>query len=104
MVFVRHRQHFHDETDTEEMGAFCFSGDEWRQLFFPVPSRFPRPARRQGTTPRPSAAGLVDHALKRGNDRDADFTAVGDFQAFLDVLAKTKERYPFRLFAYCLIP
>ena len=39
--------------------------------------------------PRPIADGLVYHALNRGNNRDAVFTAAGDFQAFLDALTKT---------------
>ena len=49
------------------------------------------------------ADGLVYHALNRGNNRDRVLHAAADFQAFLDALAKTKERYPFRLFCYCLM-
>ena len=56
-----------------------------------------------GRPPRPIADGLVYHALNRGNNRGAVFADAADFQAFLDALAKTKERYPFRLFAYCLM-
>ena len=42
-----------------------------------------------GRLPRPIADGLVYHALNRGNNRDAVFSAAGDFQAFLDALTKT---------------
>lgn len=56
-----------------------------------------------GRQPRPIADGLVYHALNRGNNRGAVFADAGDFQAFLDALAKTKERYPFRRFADCLM-
>src|SRR5262249_13420791 len=47
--------------------------------------------------------GLVYHALNRGNNREKVFFESGDYLAFLDSLRKTKERYPFRLFAYCLM-
>jgi putative transposase len=56
-----------------------------------------------GRRPRPTAAGFVFHALNRGNNRADVFADDGDRQAFLDALAKTKERYPFRLFGYCLM-
>ncbi len=56
-----------------------------------------------GRRPRPVEDGLVFHALNRGNNRADVFADDGDRQAFLDALAKTKERYPFRLFGYCLM-
>ena len=56
-----------------------------------------------GRQPRLIGDGLVYHALNRGNNRDTVFDHGDDFQAFLDALAQTKERYPFRLFAYCLM-
>jgi putative transposase len=56
-----------------------------------------------GRLPRLIADGLVYHALNRGNNRDTVFHHTEDFQAFLDALAQTKERYPFRLFAFCLL-
>jgi putative transposase len=49
------------------------------------------------------ADGLVYHALNRGNNRAPVFRRDADFQHFLDALAQTKERYPFRLYAYCLM-
>jgi putative transposase len=49
------------------------------------------------------ADGLVYHALNRGNNRDKVFFKPGDFRFFLRALQQTKERYPFRLFGYCLM-
>ena len=56
-----------------------------------------------GRPPRPREEELVFHALNRGNNRADVFADDEDRQAFLDVLAKTKQRYPFRLFGYCLM-
>ena len=56
-----------------------------------------------GRQPRPIADGLVYHALNRGNNRSRVFFHDADFQQFLYALAQTKERYPFRLYAYCLM-
>jgi putative transposase len=47
--------------------------------------------------------GLVYHALNRGNNRAEVFGDDADRLAFLDALAKARERYPFRLFGYCLL-
>jgi putative transposase len=46
---------------------------------------------------------LVYHALNRGNNRADVYSDDADRLAFLDALAKTRERYPFRLFGYCLM-
>src|SRR5260370_992539 len=56
-----------------------------------------------GRQPRLIADGLVYHALNRGNNRNVIFSGADDFKAFLDALAQTRERYPFRLFCYCLM-
>ncbi len=56
-----------------------------------------------GRQPRLVADGLVYHALNRGNNRSAVFAAAGDYQTFLHALGQTKSRYPFRLYAYCLM-
>jgi putative transposase len=56
-----------------------------------------------GRQPRLVADGLVYHALNRGNNRVRVFCHDADFQQFLDALAQTKQRYPFRLYAYCLM-
>lgn len=52
---------------------------------------------------RPIAGGLIYHALNGGNNRAAVFTDAGDFRAFRRALAQTQQRYPFRLFGYCLM-
>ncbi len=49
-----------------------------------------------GRRPRPIADGLVYHALNRA----WVFAQAADFRQFLGALAQTKERYPFRLYAY----
>ena len=56
-----------------------------------------------GRQTRLVADGLVYHALNRGNNRSAVFAGAGDYQTFLRALCQTKERYPFRLYAYCLM-
>ena len=56
-----------------------------------------------GRLPRTIDDGLVYHALNRGNNRADVFSDDADCVAFLEVLAKTKERYPFRLLGYCLM-
>ena len=47
--------------------------------------------------------GLVYHALNRGNNRQVVFFEPADFRRFLDAIRQTKQRYPFRLYAYCLM-
>ena len=56
-----------------------------------------------GRLPRLIAEGLVYHALNRGNNRAPVFFAAADFEQFLQALAQTRQRYPFRLYAYGLI-
>jgi putative transposase len=56
-----------------------------------------------GRQPRLVADGLVYHALNRGNNRAPVFFESCDYLAFLESLRQTKERFPFRLFAYCLM-
>jgi len=53
--------------------------------------------------PRPIADGLLYHALNRGNNRAAVFGCADDYATFLQALAKTKKRYPFALYGYCLM-
>jgi putative transposase len=52
---------------------------------------------------RPVADGLLYHALNRGNNRAAVFHAADDYRSFLAALNQTKQRYPFRLYGYCLM-
>ena len=56
-----------------------------------------------GRLPRVIDEGLVYHAINRGNNRADVFADDADYLAFLQSLAATKERYPFRLFGYCLM-
>ena len=56
-----------------------------------------------GRLPRTIDDGLFYHALNLGNNRADVFSDDADRLAFLDALAKTRERYPFRLFGYCLM-
>ena len=56
-----------------------------------------------GRLPRPSEEGLVYHVLNRGNNRADVFADEEDHEAFVHALAKTEQRYPFRLFGYCLM-
>jgi putative transposase len=49
------------------------------------------------------ADGLVYHALNRGNNRAPVFCEAADYQLFLQALGQTKNRYPFRLYAFCLM-
>ena len=52
---------------------------------------------------RPVADGLLYHAMNRGNNRARVFFAADDYRTFLEALAKTQQRYPFRLYGYCLM-
>src|SRR5262249_17125018 len=56
-----------------------------------------------GRLPRAIDDGLVYHALNRGNNRVDVLAADDDREAFLVALGRTRERYPFRLFGYCLM-
>jgi putative transposase len=53
--------------------------------------------------PRPVADGLVYHARNRGNNRAAVFGVAEDYCLFLRALGQTQQRYPFRLYGYCLM-
>jgi putative transposase len=53
--------------------------------------------------PRPADQGQVYHALNRGNNRADVFDGADDYEAFLEALARAQERYPFRLYGYCLM-
>lgn len=52
---------------------------------------------------RPNDEGLIYHALSRGNNRQPVLHDDADSRAFLDALARTHQRYPFRLHDYCLM-
>jgi putative transposase len=57
-----------------------------------------------GRLPRLIADGLIYHALNRGNNRAAVFDTPNDYALFLQALAQARQRYPFRLYGYCLMP
>lgn len=56
----------------------------------------PRPA-------RISLEGLVYHIINRGNNRQDVFKDEGDFNTYLKVIKRFKEKYSFRLYSFCLM-
>ena len=56
-----------------------------------------------GRLPRPTGDDLIDHAINRGNNRANVLGPDGERDMFLGDLARTKARYPFVLFGYCLM-
>jgi putative transposase len=54
-------------------------------------------------TLRADEPGLAYHVLNRGNGRMGLFHKDADFAAFEQVLAEGLERYPVKLFTYCLM-
>ena len=53
---------------------------------------------------RADEAGVIYHALNRGNARQAIFHKDEDYQAFLRVLGEGLQRYPVELFSFTLMP
>src|SRR5271165_4362034 len=56
-----------------------------------------------GRLPRPTGDDLIYHAINRGNNRADVLGPDGERDMFLGDLARTKARYPFALFGYCLM-
>jgi putative transposase len=54
--------------------------------------------------PRVHAEGLLYHVMARGNDGQTIFPKESDYEAFLQGLAAARQRYPFYLYAYVLMP
>ncbi len=54
--------------------------------------------------PRIHVPGLLYHLMARGNNGQAVYLAPADYEAFLSALQTTRERYPFSLYAYVLMP
>ena len=50
------------------------------------------------------ASGLLYHIVCRGNNRKRIFRAVRDYKKMLNILRDTKEKYPFYLYVYSLMP
>ena len=56
-----------------------------------------------GRLPRPTGDDFIYHAINRGNNRANVLGPDGERDMFLGDLARTKARYPFALFGYCLM-
>lgn len=54
--------------------------------------------------PRVHYYGAIFHIITRGIDRRQTFGALDDYEWFLKFIRATKERFPFRLFAFALMP
>ncbi|MDP2923499.1 MAG: transposase, partial [Candidatus Omnitrophota bacterium] len=55
-----------------------------------------RPYRLQGE-------GLLYHITSRGDDRKKIFISKTDYHKFLEYIQKSKEKFKFYLYAYCLM-
>jgi putative transposase len=53
--------------------------------------------------PRVHCPGALYHVISRGNQKQDIFLDDKDLQAFLSYLSEYKTRYPFHLYAYCLM-
>jgi len=56
-----------------------------------------------GRPPRPTGDDFIYHAINRRNNRADVLGPDGERDMFLGDLARTKARYPFALFGYCLM-
>lgn len=54
--------------------------------------------------PRIHAPGVLYHLIARGNNGQRVLLGRADYEAFLKALQTTRERYPFFLYAYVLMP
>lgn len=54
--------------------------------------------------PRIHAPGVLYHLMARGNNGQAVYLGRSDYGAFLETLQTIRERYPFYLYAYVLMP
>ncbi|NLX30910.1 MAG: transposase [Deltaproteobacteria bacterium] len=53
---------------------------------------------------RQLADGLIYHVINRGNDKQVVFRKKWDYEVFLELMGMARERYPLKVFAYCLMP
>lgn len=53
--------------------------------------------------PRIEFKGCLYHVMVRGNNGEFIFEKSGDKQMYLDLIRKYKERYLFKLYAYCIL-
>ncbi len=56
-----------------------------------------------GRLPRVIFSGLIYHVVNRGNNRQYVFEDDADFEKYLELLVRYKERYGFRLYHYVLM-
>ncbi len=49
-------------------------------------------------------SGFIYHVLNRGNGKQVVFHKDQDYEAFIDLMVKTKAQYAIKIFAYCLMP
>ena len=54
--------------------------------------------------PRGQIAGHTYHIINRGNGGATVFHKDNDYQAFLDLLAVAKSKYPMKVLGFCLMP
>jgi REP element-mobilizing transposase RayT len=54
--------------------------------------------------PRIELGGALYHIMSRGNDRRKIFRTKADYLRFAQILAEQKAKFPFFLYAYCLMP
>jgi len=54
--------------------------------------------------PRIDAPGSLFHVMARGNDRQKTFLDAQDYQAFFRALSEQKQKTPFLIYAFCLMP
>jgi len=54
--------------------------------------------------PRIEYAGAVYHVINRGVERRAIFSVSQDYEGFLGLIERLKQRHKVELFAYCLMP
>jgi REP element-mobilizing transposase RayT len=54
--------------------------------------------------PRVFGSGLLYHVIARGNRQQDVFTGPLDYRAYLERLAKYREKYNLTFYAYCLMP
>jgi len=54
--------------------------------------------------PRLFAPGVLYHVIVRGNQRQKTFLNDGDYQAYLERLARYRRKYNYSVYAYCLMP
>lgn len=53
---------------------------------------------------RSDEAGVIYHALNRGNDRKTIFKKPEDYEAFIRILGEGLQKYPVELFSFILMP